>query len=442
MRLDYYHTGSTTHEIFAVDRVVVEPLPWAGNPQRPIDDTNLGAYLVEVVDRASKRLLYSRGFSSIYGEWVTTAEARSAHRTFHESVRFPRPDGPVQVTIKKRDPQNHWCHAWTVTVDPQDKFVDTALPDPPSPLVVIAKNGAPATKVDLLLLGDGYTAQEQPKFEKDARRLTAALFAASPFKERRNDFNVWGLCPAARESGVSRPSGGVHRASPLAATYDAFGIERYMLAFDNRALRQVACYAPYDVVVILANDRAYGGGGIFGLYSTVAVDSQWAPYVFVHELGHHLAGLADEYYVAPVAYLPVTRRVEPWEPNVSALLEPAKLKWKDLVAPGTPIPTPWEKTEYESFARQTQARRAQLLKEGRSPAALDALFRSQRETEERLFTKARFAGRIGAFEGANYEAHGYFRPEVNCIMLTRANFFCAVCRRAIDRVIDLYTRRP
>src|SRR6266849_2957558 len=89
--------------------------------------------------------------------------------------------------------------------------------------------GEPAGKVDLLILGDGYTAAERPKFEQDARRFTEILFAASPFREHRRDFNVWGLCPAAEESGISRPSSNVHHRSPLGATYDTFDTERYML---------------------------------------------------------------------------------------------------------------------------------------------------------------------------------------------------------------------
>src|SRR5215210_5080707 len=89
MRLDYYHTGNATQEMFSVDRVVVEPLAWPGNPQKNIDETNLGKYFFEVRDRNTNRLLYSRGFASIYGEWETTDEARAVHRTFHESLRFP-----------------------------------------------------------------------------------------------------------------------------------------------------------------------------------------------------------------------------------------------------------------------------------------------------------------------------------------------------------------
>jgi hypothetical protein len=53
----------------------------------------------------------------------------------------------------------------------------------------------------------------------------------------------------------------------------------------------------------------------------------------------------------------------------------------------------------------------------------------------------RYAGKVGAFEGANYESKGYYRPEVDCIMFTRHQSFCAVCRRAIERVIEMYTDR-
>ena len=124
-----------------------------------------------------------------------------------------------------------------------------------------------------------------------------------------------------------------------------------MLTFDNRAFRDIAAFAPYEFVEILVNGQTYGGGGIFNLYSTVAADSAWAPYIFVHEFGHHFAGLADEYYTSDVAYLPAADRVEPWEPNATALLDPATLKWKDLVTPGTPLPTPWPKEEFETHSR-------------------------------------------------------------------------------------------
>lgn len=439
MRLDFYHTGNAAQELYSVDKVVVEPLPWSGNPNRPVDDSNLGNYLFEVRNPSTKKPIYSRGFGSVFGEWVTTAEAKSANRTFHESLRFPTPDSKVEVIVKKRAADNGWKTSWTTTVDPKDPFVDPSQPPTPGALIEIEKHGDPAQKVDLLLLGDGYTAVERGKFEADARRMIACLFATSPFKERRNDFNVWGLCPAAHESGVSRPSSGIHRTSPIGATYDVFGSERYLLTFDNRSFRQIASFAPYDFVEILTNSQTYGGGGIFGLYGTVAAHSTWAPYVFVHEFGHHFAGLADEYYTSPVAYLPTGRKVEPWEPNATGLLDPGKLKWKNFVQTDTPLPTPWKKSEYEIWSREYQKLRANIRSEGRPESEMDKLFLQNRRREESLLKTEKYAGKVGAFEGANYEAKGYYRPEANCIMFTRTDFFCTVCRRAIESVIDRYT---
>lgn len=441
LRVDYFHTGNSRQELFALDRVVIEPAPWPGPRDRAVDVLRYGAYGFDVTEAASGRLLYSRGFGSIYDEWVTTDEAATTTRTFHESLRFPAIAAPLDVKVRKRGANNTWTTVWEVRVDPSGMFVDTAAPEPhPGEVIDIERHGDPATKVDVLLLGDGYTAAERGKFRADAQRLVDVLFATSPFKERRQDFNVWGLVPAARESGISRPSLGQHRANPVGSTYDAFGSERYVLTFDNRAFRQIASYAPYDVVEIVVNGRTYGGGGIYNLYSTVAADNAFAPYVFVHEFGHHFAALADEYYTSPVAYLPAATREEPWEPNVTALLDPATLKWRDLVEPSTPLPTPWEKDAYETRARETQATRAELRKQQRPEAEMEALFTRERRQDDVQFARERFAGKTGAFEGAKYEARGYYRPSANCIMFTRADHFCDVCQRALHAVIDTYVK--
>jgi hypothetical protein len=305
-------------------------------------------------------------------------------------------------------------------------------------LIAIEQHGAPPDKVDLLLLGDGYTAAEcTAKFHTDAERMTAALFKVQPFARRRQDFNVWGLCPPAAESGVSRPSTGVHRASPAGATYDAFGSERYLLTFENRALREIASQAPYEALVILANNDTYGGGGIFGLYSTVAVNSSWADYLFVHEFGHHFAALADEYYTSPVAYAPPTTIVEPWEPNVTALLDKDQLKWRHLAATSTAVPTPWPKEAFETYQRDVQARRKKIRADRRPESEMDALFREEQAHVTKLFGRERHRSAVGAFQGANYDAQAYYRPQLDCIMFTRDRVpFCRVCESALEQVID------
>lgn len=438
LRVDYYHSGNSHDEWFSLDRMVLEPLEWPGNLNKAIDASQFGNYLFEVHDQASKKLLYSRGFNSVFAEWRTTDEAQHGNRTFSESLRFPTPDAPVEVSLNERDGSG-FHEVWKAAVDPKDKFVDRSPPPSPGALMELQKMGDPATKVDLLVLGDGYTAGERGKFEKDARRFMEALFAASPFREHQNDFNVWGLCPAATESGVSRPSSGIYRRSPLGATYDTFDSERYILTTENRTLRDVASFAPYEFVEILVNGKTYGGGGIFNQYATVAIDNAWANYVGVHEFGHQFAGLADEYYTSDVSYLSSEKRTEPWEPNVTALLDPANLKWKDLGEAGTPLPTPWKKDYFERYEAEIQKQRHALRAANQPESEMEELFRKERENEEALFRSEKYAGKVGAFEGANYEAKGYYRPEIDCIMFTRHQRFCAVCRRAIERVIGMYT---
>jgi hypothetical protein len=269
--------------------------------------------------------------------------------------------------------------------------------------------------------------------------MADALFRHEPFASRRTDFNVWGLCPPSAESGVARPSTGKQRRTPVGTAYDAFGSERYVLTFDNRALRDVAAWAPYEFVTILVNAETYGGGGIYGAFSTVAVDNEWANYLFVHEFGHHFAGLADEYYTSPVAYQPAARVSEPWEANVTALLEGVPLKWRDLVKPGTPLPTPWPKQDFEARQREFQARRKQIRAENRPESEMNALFREEQAHATALFRRQRYAGSVGVFQGANYDAQAFYRSQLDCVMFTRDEVpFCRVCQRALEQVIDLY----
>ena len=441
MRLDYYHSGDAGSEIFSIEQVVLEPLVWPGNPARPLDGTLRGKYAFEIIAADSGDTLYSRSFSSIYGEWETTGEARRMNRTFHESLRFPAPDQPFDVVITKRDATNRFNEIWRTRLDPGDYLVHQEAATYARQVTPIEYNGDPAIKVDLLLLGDGYTAEEKDAFLEKARQLTEVLFSTPPFMARRRDFNIWALAPVAAESGISRPSTGLYRDSPLGATYDAFRSERYVLTMENKTLRRIASSAPYDFIEILTNSDTYGGGGIYGLYSTAAANSEWADYLFVHEFGHHFAGLADEYYTSSVAYEPPEEIREPFEPNVTALLDPDNLKWKHLVAETTPLPTEWPKGEYEEHSLAYQARRARMREENVSEAEMNKLFRSNQDIVEGMFSKAEYRNTIGAFEGGNYLAEGIYRSEMNCIMFTRSSDFCKVCSNAIELVIDEYSRQ-
>lgn len=437
-RVDFFQTGGPGIEAFSLDRVVVEPLPWSGSPASAIDTSPSGNYRFDVVDAAGQ-IVFSRGFDPLFAEWVTTAEARQVRRTFSDSLRFPAPSGKVEVVLRKRN-GGTYDEVWRLSVDPADRLIDRAAP-PRQRTIAIERHGLPAAKVDVLLLGDGYTQAEcSRKFQRDARRMATVLFAEEPFKSRRNDFNIWGICPPAAESGIARPSTGVYRRAPAGSTYDAFGSERYILTFDNRAFRDIAAWAPYEFVTLLANNRTYGGGGLYNVFSTAAVDNDFADYLFVHEFAHHFAGLADEYYTSPVAYEPPDSISEPWAANTTATVNRARLKWGDLVAADTPLPTPWPKQEFELESKDYQARRARLRADNRPEDEMTALFREQQQRETRLLSMAPHASHVGAFQGANYDAQAFYRPSIDCIMFSRNRVpFCPVCQRALGVVIDRHT---
>ena len=159
--------------------------------------TNLGKYFFEGRDREHEAGVFSRGFAS-----STVSGKRSmkqlTYRTF--TSRFASGAGsPVQVVLKKRDANNAFREVWSTIVDPKDIFIDTSKPSSPGPLIEIQKSGDPAVKVDFLILGDGYTAAERSKFEKDARRLVEILFATS--RTRTSQGSSLGVVSGARNTG-------------------------------------------------------------------------------------------------------------------------------------------------------------------------------------------------------------------------------------------------
>ncbi|HUP46890.1 MAG TPA: M64 family metallopeptidase, partial [Thermoanaerobaculia bacterium] len=358
----------------------------------------------------------------------------------HESLRFPWPKAPVQVVLKKRDAQNAFQQIWSTNIDPSSRFVNPADIAPAGRVITLFENGPASQKVDLLLIAEGYAQSEQAKFEGDAKRLVGKLFATEPFRSRRRDFNVRALFIPAAKSGVHRPRTRDDRRTAVSTEYNIFDSERYVLTLDNRGLRDAASAAPYDFIEILVNEKQYGGGGIFNDQATTSVDSAFSEYVFVHEFGHHFAALGDEYYTSSVAYeTGGADHPEPWEPNITANGE--RPKWIELVDPGVPLPTPWEKETFEAHQRETQAERARLREANVPESEMDALFRREQAWSTKFLGSQKYAGKAGAFEGASYEPKGLFRPEVDCIMFTRNEVgFCRVCTRAINRIIDLYSR--
>ncbi|MDT8323253.1 MAG: M64 family metallopeptidase [Bacteroidota bacterium] len=442
MRVDYHHIGSKGEERITLDKVLQEG-PWPGSTVNLVDTLNLGLYLLRVYDVKSGLLLYSRGYSTVFNEWQTTAEAgRGVWKTFHESVRFPFPKRSVQVTISRRDDFLVFQQKFSVVVDPDDPTVVIAEEQyPPFEVVDLMDNGDMHHKVDILILGDGYAADEMDKFVADATHFNNVMFETSPFKERKTDFNVRALKVISPQSGIDLPDRNVWRNTALGSMYNTFGSPRYVLTEANRDLRDIAAAAPYDFLCILINDDRYGGGGIYQLYTTTYANEKnegqaWQrDYVYVHEFGHSFGGLGDEYYSSSTGYDEFyPAGVEPWEPNVTRLMRVPHVKWQADVTPGIDIPTDWGKAEYDAL-------RAEL-------GTLDRLAEDYYAKRQPIFERMGeitknpdLLGKVGAFEGAGYVSEGMYRPSLDCRMFSLSlTDFCPVCRAAIERQIDFYAK--
>jgi hypothetical protein len=438
MRVDYFHSGNAVEEHFAVSQILNDG-SWGGSTKVLTDDLGLGAYFFEIADTTSGTLLYSRGFSSIFGEWQTTPEAKEQWGTFPESVRFPWPKKPVTLILKKRDSDNKFQTIWTTVIDPLSRKVNPAPPEMTYKTDIIHESGPAQQKLDIVILGDGYTSSEMGKFVNDTKRLTDILLKTEPFKSRKDDINIRAVETPSEVTGITKPHHGIFKRSPLSTHYSSFDSERYILTYDNKTVRNVASEVPYDFMIILVNEKTYGGGGIYNLYTTVAVDNTFSGYIMVHELGHHIGALADEYYTSSVSYEKTEITTEPWEPNITALLDKDNLKWKDLVAEGTPIPTPWEKAKFDSYEYQVQKERDSLRAIHAPESVLEKLFKNELVQEDEFFNIEPYRNKVGAFEGAGYMQYGLYRPQLDCIMFTRHMQFCKVCQRSLNNVIDQYT---
>jgi hypothetical protein len=454
MRIDVHHVGNAAEEVFALDRVLAGGA-WAGSRTHLLDEIGTGNYLAELYDVASGTLLFTRGYDSYFGEYRTTgAAAAGVRRAYHESILVPYPKAKARLVIERRQRDRSLNPVFEVEIDPG---AYTVVREPLAPGVIVVDVltcGDPHACVDVAVIGEGYTAAEEGKFRTDLERVAGMLFGQQPFARLKARFNMRGVLLPSLESGCDEPSRGIHRNTSVGASFDSLGSERYMLTEENRALHDIAGHVPYDALYVMVNHTRYGGGGIYNFYCTFTSDNQWTPYIVVHEFGHSFAGLADEYYTSSVAYNEFyPAGVEPTEANITALLDPTALKWRDLVSAGTALPTPWEKTEYDAMDNAYQKVREEL--NGRIAAAMRSgapaaeVGKLKGEAEELSLSHARkvdaflaasaFAGKVGAFEGAGYAAQGLYRPALDCIMFTKGSKpFCPVCERAIEHVIARY----
>jgi len=455
LRIDYFQTGTAQDMTISIDQIYEQGI-WAGNPQALIDTLNRGMYHVKIVDINSNRCIYSRGFSTIFGEYQTTGPARQGvARTFHQSALIPHPKRPFLFILEGRDRYGLLAPLLTTRIDPADVNIIRQKPNPHDRVAYIRQNGPAHDKVDLLFVAEGYSEGQQEKFQSDVERFTEVIFGVEPFKSSASRFNVSAVFRASAESGADEPTWHLFKHTILSASYNALDTPRYLLMNDNRMLRDIASAVPYDNLIVLVNTRRYGGGGIYNDYTIFTADNNRSPATLMHEFGHGFADLADEYFggVAYEEFFPPG--VEPHTPNITALLDPNQVKWRHLLTPGIPIPTPWGQDQMdeikEKISEAETAHKARIaeLKQGQaSPKQIEACQRQHDSDLKALREESRqirekyvrlYKDKVGVFEGAGYTPKGLYRSEVQ-IGMFRDNSFGPVSEEAIGDVIEFLSR--
>ncbi|HID39586.1 MAG TPA: peptidase M64, partial [Calditrichaeota bacterium] len=361
LRVDYYHTGDRNEEWITIDLLYRQPI-WAGSKKHLIDHFNNGNYYLKVYNKSGDMLLYSKGFNSYFGEYKTTGPAiKGIKRTYAETALIPFPKDTILFTISLRDSLQQLEEIFRQEINPYSYSIIKEKRSSGAEVIPQQVKGDSENKVDLVVVGDGYTKEELAKFKEDLAHFSETLFAYAPYASHRDKFNIYGIYFPSSESGCNEPTHGIYKKTPLNTTFNSLGSPRYLLTEDVHALYDLASAVPCDAVVIMVNHKRYGGGGIYNFFATFTSDNYWSQFVLVHEFGHSFAGLADEYYTSSTAYEQFyPPNVEPLEPNITALLDPAHLKWKHLVAADVPLPTPWNKEEYDQTSEDYQKKRAQV----------------------------------------------------------------------------------
>ncbi|HPT13119.1 MAG TPA: M64 family metallopeptidase [Bacteroidales bacterium] len=392
LRFDFVFAGNSSMTEVFPSGMREEPY-WGGSLVNLTDRFNYGNFRYEVFDLATGRLLYSKGFCTLFQEWQSTAEAKKINRCFNEVATFPFPKHKVRFVIDIRGRNGLFTKLFETEIDPADYFIRKEKPVDVS-WSKICGNSDPHKALDLAVIAEGYTKDEMEKFRGDVKKLSQYLFASAPFSKYRDKINIYAIESVSQQSGTDIPGEGVYVNTALNSTYYTFDVERYLTTSDIKTINDYAAVVPHDQIIILINSSRYGGGGVYNYYTASTIDNKFSPEVIVHEFGHGFAGLGDEYFSGETAYedfYPLN--VEPWEANLTTLVD-FNSKWKGMIAPGVPVPTPNE---------------------------------------------SKYVGKTGVFEGGGYSAKGIYRPSIDCRMNTlEAPGFCQVCQKAIEDMLLFY----
>ncbi len=388
LRIDYYRTGNNENDIYSFKELIKEEY-YSGSKVNIIDTLNYGYNKVQVFDLANGNLLFTKNYSSLFLEWQSITEAKKTTKTFEESISIPFPKNKVRVEFYTRNNQNEFIKKFEIIVDPKDYFIRT-LNEYNYELDSVYYSENINKAYDFVFLPEGYTINDSALFKEDCQKYAEYLFKYEPYSKLKNNINIWSVNAFSEENGADIPGDSIWKNTILNSTFYTFDSERYLMTYDFHQVKNIAANAPYDQIVILINTNKYGGGAIYNFYSTFITRNHSDEKVFIHELGHGIAALADEYVDESTYDNYYDVNFEPWEENITTLVD-FDSKWKSEVLLSTPIPTPATK-EYKDI--------------------------------------------IGAFEGAGYLPKNIYRPYQNCLMRTLANQkYCKICEKTVMKVL-------
>ena len=381
LRLDYIFSGNSEESHIAFMGAFRTRI-WAGRKSNLEKPLLAGNGSIEVLDPESGEVLYSNSFSTLFQEWQTTDEALKVTKGFENCFQVPWPRKTVDVRVTLTDKYHRVSASLTHPIDPKDILIRPLKSR--NAWRQIHGGGHHDTRIDVAIVGDGYSRKDQKKFWDDASAAVSSLLSHAPFDSLADRFNFVAVAAVSDESGVSVPHAGQWASTCFSSHFDTFYTERYLTTSAQRAIYGELAGVPFEHIIILSNTGRYGGGGIFNSLTIVAADDRRTPVVTVHEFGHAFAGLGDEYFYDDDYSDTYPDGVEPWEPNITTKTDFAS-KWKDMMDGGVPG--------------------------------------------------------VGLFEGGGYRSKGVWRPAEDCRMKTNeCESFCPVCKRAIVRAVEFYTQ--
>lgn len=391
LRIDYTFAGNADAQYVALNnlsstegwwgrRTNLDSIPLKGNGDLTLYD-------------AEGKVIYKTSFSSLFQEWITTPEAKDITQSFEFTLLVPMPREKAIAELVLRDntgKESRLKH----TINPDDVLIRDRSKTEALPHRYLHRGGDSKEAIDVVILAEGYTAEEMALFMADAQIAADEILSYEPFKSHKEKFNFIAVESVSKDTNVSVPQEGAWRETAVGSNFMTFYMERYLTSGNVYAMYDLATNIPCEHFIILANTDTYGGGGIYNSYTlTTAHHPAFRP-VVVHEFGHSFGGLGDEYFYEGNLDNDEMHSLqhEPWEPNITTLVD-FESKWADMVESDIEIPT--------------------------------------KVTEERSKNYT-----VGVYEGGGYRSKGIYRPVDVCRMRNNvADRFCPVCERAIERVI-------